>query len=67
MIKVLIADKLSDKAEKIFLENKIQCDTKIGLSEEEIISIVEEYDSIIVRSATKITDNIISRGKNLKV
>ena len=67
MFKVLIADKLSEKAEKIFSENKISCDTKIGLTEKEIISIVNDYEAIVVRSATKITDNIIRQGKRLKV
>lgn len=67
MVKVLIADKLSTQAEKIFAANKINCETKTGLTEKEIISIVDQYDAIVVRSATKITDNIINNGKNLKV
>ena len=67
MVKVLIADKLSTQAEKIFAANKIDCETKTGLTEKEIISISDQYDAIVVRSATKITDNIINNGKNLKV
>ena len=38
MTKILIADKLSEEAEKIFLANDILCDIKTGLSENEIIS-----------------------------
>ncbi len=67
MNNILIADKLSQEAEKIFLANNISCDIKTGLSEEDIISIVQNYSGIVVRSATKITENIISAGKNLKV
>ena len=67
MKKILIADKLSKEAEKIFLANNIPCDIKTGLSENEIIDIVEDYNGIVVRSATKITKNIIDAGKNLKV
>ena len=33
MTKILIADKLSKEAEKIFQANNISCDVKIGLSE----------------------------------
>ena len=37
MNKILIADKLSAEAEKIFLANNIACDIKTGLNENEII------------------------------
>ncbi len=67
MTKILIADKLSKEAEKIFLANNIPCDIKTGLSENEIVDIVGDYNGIVVRSATKITKNIIDAGKNLKV
>ena len=67
MKNILIADKLSKEAEKIFIANNISCDIKVGLSEEEIINIVKNYDGIVVRSATKITRNIINAGINLKV
>ena len=67
MKKILIADKLSKEAEKIFLANNILCDIKTGLSENEIIDIADNYYGIVVRSATKITKNIIDAGKNLKV
>ena len=67
MTKILIADKLSKEAEKIFLANNIPCDIKTGLKENEIVDIVDDYNGIVVRSATKITKNIIDAGKNLKV
>ena len=67
MSKILIADKLSVEAEKIFLANNITCDVKTGLTESEIIDIVDDYEGIIVRSATKITKNIINAGKSLRV
>jgi len=67
MNKVLIADKLSPEAEKIFNVNNLECDVKVGLTEEQILSIVENYSAIVVRSATKITKNIILAGKKLKV
>jgi len=47
--------------------HNIQFDVKTGLSEEEIIKIIPEYDGMVVRSATKVTKNIISAAKKLKV
>ena len=53
-------------AQKIFEKNNISVDIKTGLSEEEIIKIIPEYDGMVVRSATKVTKNIILAAKNLK-
>ena len=67
MPKVLISDSMNNVAQKIFEKNKISVDVKTGLSEEEIIKIIPEYDGIVVRSATKVTKNIILAAKKLKV
>ena len=67
MPRVLISDSMSNIAQKIFEKNKISVDVKTGLSEEEIIKIIPEYDGIVVRSATKVTKNIILAAKNLKI
>ena len=58
---------MSNVAQKIFEKQKISVDVKTGLSEEEIIKIIPEYDGMVVRSATKVTKNIILAGKKLKV
>ena len=58
---------MSSVAQKIFEKKKISVDVKTGLSEEEIIKIIPEYDGMVVRSATKVTKNIILAAKKLKV
>ena len=58
---------MSGVAQKIYEKNNISVDVKTGLSEEEIVKIIPEYDGMVVRSATKVTKNIISAAKNLKV
>jgi len=67
MPKVLISDSMSKVAQKILEKNKISVDVKVGLPEEEIIKIIPEYDGMVVRSATKVTKNIILAAKKLKV
>ena len=67
MPKVLISDSMSNVAQKIFEKNNISVDVKTGLPEDEIIKIIPEYDGLVVRSATKVTKNIIEAAKNLKV
>ncbi len=67
MPKVLIADKLSPAAVAIFKERGVEADVKTGLSKEELLKIVDQYDGIAIRSATKITAEVIRAATNLKV
>ena len=67
MPKVLIADKLSPAAVAIFKERGVEADSITGLSKEELLKIVDQYDGIAIRSATKITADVIKAAKNLKV
>ena len=65
--KILIADKISEASYKIFKSNNLNVDKKFNLSENQIVSIISNYDGIIVRSSTKITKKIIEKSKNLKI
>src|SRR6202142_3253443 len=67
MPKVLIADSLSPAAVAIFKERGVDADVKTGLSKEELLKIVEQYDGIAIRSATKLTADVLKAAKNLKV
>jgi D-3-phosphoglycerate dehydrogenase len=67
MPRVLIADKLSPAALAIFKERGVDADVKPGLSKEELLAIVGDYDGIALRSATKITPDVIKAAKKLKV
>ena len=65
--KILIADKISDVSYKVFKNNNITADKKFNLSEDQIVSIISNYDGVVVRSSTKITKKIIEKSKRLKV
>jgi len=67
MIKVLIADALSDKAVDIMKSNDLIVDVKTGLKGDELRAIIGDYDALIVRSATKATKDIIEKGDKLKI
>ena len=67
MTKVLISDKLSPEAKKIFEAAGIKVDQKIGLKPEALAKIIGGYDGLAVRSATKVTADILNQAKNLKV
>jgi len=68
MFKVIVSDKLSKEGIDILTNTgKIQVDVKTGLKPDELKQIIHEYDGIVIRSATKLTQDIIEAAKNLKV
>jgi len=67
MVKVLISDKMSPRAEEIFKERGVEVDYKPGMTPEELQACIGEYDGLAIRSATKATADIIDAADNLKV
>ncbi|MEC7641051.1 MAG: phosphoglycerate dehydrogenase [Nitrospinota bacterium] len=67
-MKVLVSDNLSMLGvDKLKEAEGIQVDVNVGLAKEELIKIISGYEGLIVRSATKVTAEIIQAAKNLKV
>lgn len=67
MVKVLISDKMSPKAAEIFKKRGVEVDEKPGMTKEELIAVIGEYDGLAIRSATKVTPDVIEAATNLKV
>lgn len=67
MPKVLIADKLSERAVEVFRAQGIETDVAVGLKPDELIKRIGAYDGLAVRSATKVTADVIAAGQALKV
>ena len=67
MPRVLISDAMDNIAEKILLSNNIEVDVITNFTPDELIKNINNYDGLIVRSATKVTKEVIENAKNLKV
>ncbi|HEY1613716.1 MAG TPA: phosphoglycerate dehydrogenase [Rhizomicrobium sp.] len=67
MPKVLIADQLSPAALAIFRERGVEADVRPGLAKDALLAIVGDYEGIAVRSATRITADVIAAAKKLKI
>ena len=67
MSKVLISDSLSNVAKEVFEKNNIEVDVKTELTPTNLQEIINNYDGLVVRSATKVTKEIIEAGLNLKI
>src|SRR5918995_222692 len=64
-LKVLIPEKLADPGIEL-LEREFEVDVRLGLSPEELLEAIVNYDGLIVRSATRVTAEVIDRADNLK-
>ena len=58
---------MSNKVEEVLNSKSIEFDIKTGLEPNELKAIIDEYDGILIRSATKLTADILENCKNLKV
>jgi D-3-phosphoglycerate dehydrogenase / 2-oxoglutarate reductase len=67
MPKVLISDQLSPAAVQIFKDRGVDVDVKPGLSKDELKTIIGRYDGLAIRSATKVTPDVLAAATNLKV
>jgi D-3-phosphoglycerate dehydrogenase len=67
-MKILVSDPLSEGGLKILKDVKeFQVDVKTELKPEVLKEIIKDYDALIVRSATKVTKDIVNSGTRLKV
>ncbi|MCC7395333.1 MAG: phosphoglycerate dehydrogenase [Sphingomonadaceae bacterium] len=65
--KVLISDKMDPRAAQIFRERGVTVDEKPGLSKDELLAIIGDYDGLAIRSATKVTKEVLAAATRLKV
>ena len=65
--KVLISDELSPRSIEIFSERGCDVDFKPGLKPAELRAIVGNYEGLAIRSATKVTAEVLAEAKKLKV
>jgi D-3-phosphoglycerate dehydrogenase len=66
-MKILIPDKVNEKATEILKKADFNVENKPGISVEELIKICSDCDAMIVRSGIKITKEVIDAAKNLKI
>lgn len=67
-MKVLVSDNLGEIGIQMFQEAEgIEVDVKTGLSPEELKAIIGDYDALAIRSATKVTEELLEAAPKLKV
>ncbi len=67
--KVLVSDELSETAVQIFRDRGVEVDymPKLGKDKDALAAIIDQYDGLAIRSATKATEKLLEKATRLKV
>ena len=66
-MKVLISDNLSAEGVEILKKGGLEVVVKTGMTPDELKKEIKDYDGLVIRSATKVTAEIVAAAKKLKV
>lgn len=67
LAKILASDSIEPICGKVFKDRGHELVEMPGIKKDELLKIIHQYDGIVVRSATKVTKEIIEAGHNLKM
>ena len=67
--RVLVSDKLSETAVQIFRDRGVEVDylPDLGKDKEKLAEVIDQYDGLAIRSATKVTEKLLNGASRLKV
>ncbi len=65
-MKILLPEKIAESGIEL-LRKDFEVDEKYNLSPEDLLECIGGYDALIVRSATRVTSQVIEKGAKLKV
>jgi len=66
-MKIIVTERIAEEGIQYLKDKGFEVDTRYGISHNELLDIIQDYDAIIVRSVTKVNAELIEKAKNLKV
>ena len=66
-MKIIVTERIAEEGIQHLKDKGHQVDVRYGISPEELLEIIGEYDAIIVRSVTKVNEELLKKAKNMKV
>jgi len=68
MFRILVSDKLGEAGiARLNAEPGVKADVRTGISRSELIDIIGEYDALIIRSATRVDQDLLNAATRLRV
>ena len=65
-MKIIVSERIAEEGLDI-LREKADVDFRDGISREELLAVIDQYDALIVRSITQVNEELIQRATRLKV
>lgn len=66
-MKIIVTESIALEGIEHLKERGFDVDVKFGISREDLLEIIGEYDALIVRSVTKVNEELMEKAPNLKV
>ncbi len=67
-MRIIVTDEVSAEGLALLTQDpRVQLDVRLGLSKEQLLEILGEYDVIITRSGTSVDRDVLDAGKRLKI
>jgi len=66
MVKVLVSDPIDEEGVKMLRDAGLMVDLRTDITTEELKKVIEGYDAIVVRSRTKLTEEVLKKATSLK-
>ncbi len=66
-MRIIVTESIAEEGIQHLRDSGFDVDTRFGIEKEELLNIIADYDAIIVRSVTKVNEELLVKGVNLKV
>ena len=67
VMRVLISDNLAPVGVKILKDAGLEVDVKTGMTPDELKAVIGDYDGLVIRSATRVTEDLLESASRLRV
>lgn len=66
-MKIIVTERIAEEGIDFLRDSGFEVDVKYGISRDDLLGIINDYDAIIVRSVTKVNQELLEKGAQLKV
>jgi D-3-phosphoglycerate dehydrogenase len=66
-MRIIVTERIAEEGIDFLRNGKLEVDVKYGISRDELLGVIGDYDAIIVRSVTKVNQELLEKGSRLKV
>lgn len=67
MAKVLVSDPVAEEGVGVLHRGGLEVDVRTGLSAQDLIALIGDYDALAIRSETKVTAEVLDAASRLKI